>query len=185
MRIIAGTLRSRRLQFPDRPGLRPTGDRVRETLFNWLQESIDGARCLDLYAGSGALAIEALSRGASSADLVDRDPHVAASLRHNLQALALDNATVYQCSAETFIQRQSGLTRAYDLVFLDPPFAAGDLQPICVRLAGSSLLAAGCRIYLESAHSLDASTVPDGWQCLRSKKSGQVYYYLYQSPPAG
>ncbi|MFN3164192.1 MAG: 16S rRNA (guanine(966)-N(2))-methyltransferase RsmD [Pseudohongiellaceae bacterium] len=182
IRIIAGFLRSRRLRFPVRPGLRPTGDRVRETLFNWLREDIVGARCLDLYAGSGALAVEALSRGAAFTDLVDNDEQVLTSLRQALQELALGNAEVHLSSAEQFITRQSGRAKPYDIIFLDPPFAAGHLQRICAQLASSDLLASGCRIYLESEQPVDEGLLPDSWQQHRSKKSGQVYYYLYEAP---
>lgn len=182
VRIIAGTLRSRRLRVPARPGLRPTGDRVRETLFNWLQNSIVGARCLDLYAGSGALAVEALSRGAAATDLVDNDGLVVASLRQAMQELDLSNAHVHQLGAEEFIARQSGQVPPYEIVFLDPPFAGGHLQRICAQLDDSGLLARHCLIYLESEAALAAAALPVMWQQLRSKKSGQVYYYLYQAP---
>jgi len=181
VRIIAGTLRSRRLQFPARPGLRPTGDRVRETLFNWLQDRIAGARCLDLYAGSGALAMEAVSRGATFVDMVDSDHQVATSLRDSLAALEIVNAEVHRLAAEDFLARRSGQQQVYDIVFVDPPFADGHLLEICARLAASGALANGCRVYLESEQAIAEDTLPAAWHCLRSKKSGQVYYYLYES----
>lgn len=181
MRIIAGAMRSRRLHFPARPGLRPTGDRVRETLFNWLQNSIAGARCLDLFAGSGALAVEALSRGATHADLVDNDHQVAVSLRQVAQELGLDNARIHQLGAEDFIARHAGQVEPYHIVFLDPPFAAGLLPGICAQLDTSGLLARKSLIYLENEEPLEAVALPPSWQQLRSKKSGQVYYYLYEA----
>ena len=122
LRIVAGNWRSRLLDIADVEGLRPTAERVRETLFNWLAPHLDGARCLDLFAGTGALGFEALSRGAGSCDFVERSPQAVRQLRANVDLLGACNATVVQDDALDFITRFSGMP--YDVVFLDPPFAA-------------------------------------------------------------
>lgn len=132
VRIIGGSLRGRKLSFADLPGLRPTGDRVRETLFNWLQPLIEGARCLDLFAGSGALGIEAVSRGAAEVVLVDNAPAVIRQLEKNRSAFNLDRLTVVRADALQFLDRAPS---PFDLVFLDPPFHGDLLQPLCQRLA--------------------------------------------------
>jgi 16S rRNA (guanine966-N2)-methyltransferase len=179
VRIIGGSLRGRRVEFPDRPGLRPTSVRIRETLFNWLQADIAGARCLDLFAGSGALAIEALSRGASEVDLVDADRKVCDRLRDNLRELNLAQARVHQSRALDWIQAQSGHVKAYQLVFLDPPYDSDCLPEAAESLHSSGLLADSAMIYLEHASALSSAAMPADWVQLKAKKAGQVYYYLY------
>ncbi|HTH67551.1 MAG TPA: 16S rRNA (guanine(966)-N(2))-methyltransferase RsmD, partial [Rhodanobacter sp.] len=129
IRIIGGSLRNSRLDVPELPGLRPTPERVRETLFNWLAPVIDGARCLDLCAGTGALGIEALSRGAAGVQFVERDARAAQALRANLVRLKADAGQVAVLDAGLFLQ---GMAQPYDLVFLDPPFAL-DLWPALAR----------------------------------------------------
>jgi len=157
LRIIGGQWRGRRLEFPDVPGLRPTPDRVRETLFNWLQADIVGARCLDLFAGSGALGLEALSRGASRVVLVDESPVATRQLEDNLQTLRTDDARIVRLPVQTFLARGPGDAR-YDVVFLDPPFAQGLIPPSLQLLEERGWLAPGTRIYI--------------------KRSGQVIYRL-------
>jgi 16S rRNA (guanine966-N2)-methyltransferase len=178
VRLIAGDLRRRQLQFPDAEGLRPTGDRVRETLFNWLQEACPAANCLDLYAGSGALGIEAISRGAAWLDLVEANPLVARALEENLAKLGVSNARVSQCKAERWLEQAN--ERRYQIVFLDPPFKDKELPASCARLEDSGMLDNNCLIYIEQDKPLAEASVPGNWQQSRSKKAGQVYYYLFR-----
>lgn len=178
-RIIGGRWRGRRLTFPDAGGVRPTADRVRETVFNWLQPVIEGARCLDLFAGSGALGLEALSRGAAEAVFVERDRRLAARLRENLETLDAAAAEVIQRDAGAYL---NGPARPFDLVFLDPPFRRGALGPLCERLAAGGWLAPGAYIYLEGEAEAGPPTLPAGWECLRSKQAGQVGYHLAVAP---
>jgi 16S rRNA (guanine966-N2)-methyltransferase len=144
VRIIAGTWRGRRLKFPPGTEVRPTPDRVRETLFNWLREHVEGARCLDLYAGTGALGLEALSRGAREAVLVESDPVIAEALGANVRMLAA-NAEIVVAAAERFVAQT---TDPFDIVFLDPPYSV-NLEPIVARLP--MLLRANGLIYVERA----------------------------------
>ncbi len=177
LRIIGGTWRSRLLNFPQRTGLRPTPDRVRETLFNWLQPWLPGAECLDLFAGSGALGIESLSRGAGSVVLVESDAVTAQALRANLDLLAAHAAELVCTDALTFLQ---GATRSFDIVFLDPPYQGGLLAECCARLEAGGWVRPHGLIYLEAA-SDQSPPLPAAWTLLRSKRAGQVGYYLAQN----
>lgn len=182
LRIIGGDLRSRRVEFLEHEGLRPTGDRVRETLFNWLQNTIPAARCLDLFAGSGVLGIEALSRGARSVDFVEADSKVVAQLQQTVRALQLNAARVSRARAEEWLTESARKEEQllYDVVFLDPPFADEQLPSICQLLNNSGKLQRAARVYIESDKPLDESWTPVGWVQLKSKKAGQVYFYLYE-----
>ena len=181
LRIIAGRWRGRRWRFPAGTTLRPTSDRVRETLFNWLQGAVAGARCLDLYAGSGALGLEALSRGAESALFVETDPEAGRALRALLAEWGGADGPVVHAAARRFLERPS---QPFDLVFLDPPFAAGFLGDACARLAGGGWLAAGARVYVEHARREALPDMPPGWRELRAGTAGEVGYHLYASGPA-
>jgi 16S rRNA (guanine966-N2)-methyltransferase len=178
LRIIAGHWRGRRWRFPAASPIRPTPDRVRETLFNWLRERVPGSRCLDLFAGSGALGLEALSRGAASVVFVENDPAAAQALRTLLAEWDGGDATVVQGEAARFL---AGSPRIFDLVFLDPPFAAGLLADSCARLAAGGWLAPGARIYVERARRDAPAALPAGWQELRAGTAGEVSYHLYAS----
>ena len=174
VRIIAGTWRGRRLSFEPVPGLRPTPDRVRETLFNWLSTVIHGARCLDLYAGSGALGIEAASRGASEVVLVDHDPRVVAALSRQVEMLGAAQIHLVQADVLDWL---SGPARRFDIVFLDPPFLS-HLLPSCMRrLEYHGWLADQALVYIEAEQALKIE-LPGNWELLRSKKAGQVGYHL-------
>lgn len=175
LRIIGGRWRGRRLTFPPVPGLRPSPDRVRETLFNWLQPVIAGARCLDLFAGSGALGLEALSRGAKEATLVDAHPQAVASLKEHLHLLEGDG-TVIRDDVLRFLDGETPPSR-FDIVFLDPPFREGLLEPCLKRLA-ERWVGPGSRIYIEAEAELTELPLPPGWEVLRSKTGGQVGYHL-------
>lgn len=174
-RIIGGEWRSRRLPVPDAAEVRPTPDRVRETVFNWLAPVLQGARCLDLYAGSGALGLEALSRGAARVVFVDRAPRVCAQLRSNLELLGCARAEVLCMDAMSCLE---GRASPYDLVFLDPPYGKGLLEPLLSRLAAQPWLAAGGRVYLEQEAGAPLPPLPAGWTLARSARAGQVSYHL-------
>ncbi|MFZ1828365.1 MAG: 16S rRNA (guanine(966)-N(2))-methyltransferase RsmD [Candidatus Competibacteraceae bacterium] len=175
LRVIGGQWRSRRLEFPDLPGLRPTPDRVRETLFNWLAPVLPGARCLDLFAGSGALGIEALSRGAAETVFVEHHPLAIRALRENLAWLRAEGARVEAAEALTWL-RQPGTP--FEIVFLDPPFGAGLLEPACVQLEQGGRLAATAWIYLEAEAHQPAPVLPAHWTLCREKTAGTVAYRL-------
>lgn len=177
MRIIGGRWRRRLLRFPDVPGLRPTADRVRETLFNWLAPEIEGTRCLDLYAGSGALGFEALSRGAAQATLVESDRRAFAALEQSAKALNVDGARLVPGDALEFLRGDAG---RYDVIFVDPPFAEGKnavpLDLLGERLAGGGL------VYLESAAPWEP--VP-GWRLRREGRAGRVHFHLLERAQVG
>ncbi len=175
LRIIGGQWRGRKLRFADGEGLRPTTDRVRETLFNWLQPVIAGARCLDLFSGSGALGLEALSRGAGEVVFIERNPKAVAALRENLKLLQAANAEVHQGDALTWLQKTS---TPFDVIFLDPPFRQALLGPALRQLDDGGWVAGGARIYIEQELELGEPSLPQGWELLRSKQAGQVGYYL-------
>ena len=178
LRIVAGIWRSRLLDIADVPGLRPTSERIRETLFNWLQPHLEGARCLDLFAGTGALGLEALSRGAASAVFVENSSRAVATLRSNIAALDAAGAEVRQSDALDFLATADNA--AFDIVFLDPPFAADNAADLCRLLAGSSKIAAGALIYLEEDRARPEIELPGGWQQLKTKNSGNVRYSLFR-----
>ncbi|HET8551521.1 MAG TPA: 16S rRNA (guanine(966)-N(2))-methyltransferase RsmD [Gammaproteobacteria bacterium] len=172
-RIIAGAWRSRRCTFPPREGLRPTPDRVRETLFNWFGSRIEGARCLDLFAGSGALGLEALSRGAGRVVFVERDREAAQGIAANLARLDGKCAEVVAMDAVNYL---AGTDESFDIVFLDPPFASGLLDLVLDPL--QARLRPDARIYLEFPLAAGAPPLPTNWQLLKSKRAGQVGYGL-------
>lgn len=178
LRIIAGKWRGRKIGFPEGTGLRPTPDRIRETLFNWLQPVITGAQCLDLFAGSGALSLEALSRGAARVVMVDNNTHVVARLGAELQRLAVgaDEAQVVHGDATTYLQNTA--PHPYDIVFLDPPYQSGLAAP-CMRLIDQGeWLSPHARIYIETARDDKLQALPPRWHILHSKRAGQLGYHL-------
>ena len=186
LRLIAGRFRGRLLPIPDQPGLRPTADRVRETLFNWLAPVIEGARCLDLFAGSGALGLEAASRGAAWVVLIEQAEAVARQLRSNVEVLgAGDRVRVVRADALSWLaQTGSGAAGGpFDLVFLDPPFAAGLLAPACDLLERTGWLAPGARVYLETGARSSLPPLPDGWVLTRERTAGQVRFVLALAHP--
>lgn len=173
VRIIGGNLRGRILHFPDLKGLRPTPDRVRETLFNWLGQRLDDLVCLDLFAGSAALAFEAVSRGATRVDAVDLNTKVCASAEENCRKTGVGNMTV-TCSEATHFLSQN--KQSYDVVFLDPPFAENSLMEDVLEILPRHL-SNGCRIYLESAQCIE---VPQDFKSLRIAKAGRVHFALWE-----
>ena len=175
LRIIGGTLRGSKLEVPDMPGLRPTPDRVRETLFNWLAPMIAGARCADLFAGTGALGIEALSRGAATVDFVESDMQLVQRLRANLLRLK-QVAEVTRADAVTFLATHDA---RYDLVFLDPPFSADLWQPTLQALLQHDRLSAHAWLYVESPVQ-PVPEVPPGFALHREGRAGAVRFALYR-----
>jgi len=176
LRIIGGRWRGRRLSFADVPGLRPSGDRIRETLFNWLQPVLGGARCLDLFAGSGALGLEAASRGAGEVILVEQARPAAAMLTDNIRLLdAAGLVSVRNLDASRYLESTPA---PFDIVFLDPPFASDLLEPTCIRLEQGGWLTANPRIYLETDRKRGMPALPANWSILRQQAAGQVCYAL-------
>jgi 16S rRNA (guanine966-N2)-methyltransferase len=182
LRIIGGQWRSRRLSFIAAEGLRPTTDRVRETLFNWITPNIPGARCLDLFTGSGALGLEALSREARSVTFIDLSPHAISSLKNNLQTLQASNAEVVCTDSVKWLKNTASET-AYDIIFIDPPFRC-NLVAQCVELLEfSNLLKAGTYIYIEIEKEATQPDFPKNWRLHREKEAGQVRYMLFINQP--
>lgn len=180
LRIIAGALRGRRWPVPDVPGLRPTPDRVRETLFNWLAPHVAGMRVLDLFAGSGALGLEALSRGAVAATFVEQDRHALALLRQTVQRFGLAQARIEAIDALAFLRAQPA--GAWDLIFLDPPFQAGLLEPALQLIGQRGLLAGNGFCHVELAAAAPLPRWPDGWRVHRTGRAGDVGYHLLHAP---
>jgi 16S rRNA (guanine966-N2)-methyltransferase len=175
VRIIGGEWRGRKLHFPQSASIRPTPDRVRETVFNWLQLHTARSRCLDLFAGSGALGIEALSRGASETVFVERDPAAAQRIEASLAVLKCTRGRVELEDAFRYLARPGV---PFDIVFLDPPFNSGWLAKACVALEEGGWLHAGSHIYLEDAAAHGEPVLPLTWTLLRSKRAGDVGYHL-------
>ena len=175
IRIIGGRWRGRRIRFPDVVDIRPTPDRVRETLFNWLGQDLDGARTLDPFAGSGALSFEALSRGAALAVAVDRKPELVRALDATAQMLGAAALETHCADARAFLARE---TRLFDVVFLDPPF--GDPQWEALLPAAAARVAADGALYVEASARV---TAPAGFAIVRGDKAGQVHYHLLRRLP--
>lgn len=180
IRIIGGHWRGRKIKVPDVPDLRPTPDRVRETLFNWLSPLIHGATCLDPFAGSGALGFEALSRGALHVTMVDHSAEVVKLLTDELQAFKATNADIYRAAVP---QQLKAPAKLFDVVFLDPPFQENLLFPTCFYLEENNFLANNAYIYIEAKEPVQQSDLPPHWEILKSKKAGQVAYHLVRRQP--
>lgn len=176
LRIVAGIWRSRVLEIADVEGLRPTSERIRETLFNWLTPRMAGARCLDLFAGTGALGLEALSRGAAAAVFVENSKVAIATLRRNVASLDASGAVIHAGSATEYIDAAGA--ESFDIVFLDPPFADDNLAELCRLVDESELVATNANVYLEQDRAKPEPDLPDGWTVLKSKVAGNVRYTL-------
>lgn len=176
MRIVGGEWRRRFIQFHDAPGLRPTPDAVRETLFNWLGQDLEGLACLDLFAGSGVLGFEAASRGAARSTLVEKNPRVFAELEQNARDFDCDRLELIRGDALKFL---AGAPRQYDVVFLDPPYGKGLVEKVAPLLPG--LLAPDALIYVEAEHDLEPEALFPGLTLLRRGRAGQVHYHLFGS----
>ena len=180
LRIVAGKWRSRLLDIAEVPGLRPTSERIRETLFNWLAPTIAGSRCLDLFAGTGALGLEALSRGAARVVFVEKSPQAANTLERNINLVEAESAaTVQRMDAFDFMAQDH--SNSFDIIFLDPPFAADMLDDLCRLLDQGSLLSKSALIYIEEDNARPTANRPTGWQTLRTKVAGNVRYSLLKT----
>jgi 16S rRNA (guanine966-N2)-methyltransferase len=182
LRIIGGQWRSRKLEFVGAQGLRPTGDRMRETLFNWLAPIIKDANCADLFAGSGALGLEALSRGAQHCDFIDNSATAIAQISQHLTTLeAIQLAACHQNSANSYLARAK---KALDIVFIDPPFHCQLVIPTCEQLQASELLSPGALIYIETPAKESLTGLPASWEIYREKVTGGVACRLYAASAA-
>lgn len=180
LRIIGGQWRSRKLAIPDLPGLRPTTDRVRETLFNWLMSAIPGANCLDVFSGTGALGLEALSRGAKFVQLIEASPVAARQLHQHLSQLQAseDDANIANTDAVKWLSQPGD--QQFDVVFLDPPFRQDLLNQTCQLLETHNWLSPSAYIYVEAEQDLTTLQVPTSWSLHRQKQAGQVRFYLFK-----
>lgn len=177
VRIIGGEWRGRKLPVPEIAGLRPTSDRVRETLFNWLQFELPGCVCLDLFAGAGSLGFESLSRGAAQVCFVEKDARVAQQLQRNVEQLQTEHARIVRDDALHWLA-SADLTR-FDLVFVDPPFNQGLLEPVMAQLLSDSALKPGAWLYLEQEKSKDWPSFPPQWSLYREKLTAEVRFGLW------
>ncbi|MCF7355437.1 16S rRNA (guanine(966)-N(2))-methyltransferase RsmD [Vibrio sp. CK2-1] len=177
VRIISGLWRGRKLPVHDAQGLRPTTDRVKETLFNWLAADIPHARCLDLFAGSGGLGFESASRQAELVTMVELNKQAYQQLVTNSSQLKANNIEIHQQDALQFLQQPG---QAYDVVFIDPPFRQGLLEQTLNLLQQNGWLAENGLVYIETEKELQLPEIPEHWQLHREKTAGQVCYRLYQ-----
>ena len=176
LRIIGGEWRGRKLDFQNADDLRPTADRVRETLFNWLQMQIPGAHCLDLFSGSGAIGLEALSRGAAQVVMVEQNRIAAAQIRQHLRTLNSSAGEVENTDVFQYLTHNPG--NKFDAVFIDPPYKLGCLEQCCTLLEQHGWLASAAYVYLEDSSKNPPPQLPNNWTLIRNKKAGEVSYYL-------
>ncbi|WP_448212356.1 16S rRNA (guanine(966)-N(2))-methyltransferase RsmD [Colwellia sp. MEBiC06753] len=176
IRIIAGKHRGRKLPVIDAQGLRPTTDRVKETVFNWLMAYVDDSQCLDCFAGAGSLGFEALSRGAAHITMLELNKTAAKQLQANKALLKADNIDIYQTDTLNFLENP---TTQYNLVFIDPPFRQGLAQQVIEKLA-SGWLSVGAMVYVETEAEIASLSIPENWQLQKEKTAGQVRYQLYK-----
>jgi 16S rRNA (guanine966-N2)-methyltransferase len=177
VRIIGGVWRGRKLKVAHVPGLRPTPDRVRETLFNWLAPVIAGARCLDLFAGSGVLGFEALSRGAQYVEMIEADRRVIQLLKEEVIQFKTTAIALYQARVPEGLLKPA---QPFDLVFLDPPYQSQLLFPTCFYLENHHYLGRGAYIYLEADRAVHEQELPANWRIIKSQRAGLVFYHLAQ-----
>jgi len=176
LRIVAGKWRRRLLPVVDQEGLRPTAERIRETLFNWLAPIIEGSRCLDLFAGTGALGLEALSRGARETVFVESADAAVRQLKASIDLLQAEGAHVIRRDARDFLSNAT--PEIFDVVYLDPPFAADYYEELCRLLAEKNWVRVGTRVYLEQDAGAAQPALPPGWHVERQKTAGKVRYTL-------
>ena len=178
VRIISGKYKSRKIIFPDRPGIRPTGSRIRESLFNWIQADIVNSRCLDLFSGSGALGIEALSRGAEITTFIESDFETAICLEKNLQTLNAENGIVVRANAISWLESQKNI-EPFGFVFLDPPFKENLLLDCISLLESNYMISDNGNIYIETEVDANLRQLPLNWRLKQKKQAGRVSYCLY------
>ena len=179
VRIISGKYKSRKIIFPDRPGIRPTGNRIRESLFNWIQPDIVNSRCLDLFSGSGALGIEALSRGAKITTFIESDFETANYLEKNLQTLNAANGIVVRADAMRWLESQKN-TEPFGFIFLDPPFKNNLLLDCISLLESNYIISDNGTIYIETEADVNLRQLPPTWRLKQKKQAGRVSYCLYK-----
>ena len=177
IRIISGLWRGRKLPVHNAEGLRPTTDRVKETLFNWLAQDVVKAKCLDLFAGSGSLGFEAASRQADKVTLVEMNSHVYRQLTTNMESLRTNNLEVFNDDALLFLEK---VGQPYDIVFIDPPFRQNILQRALDLLEHNGWLAENAIVYVETEKELELDGIPKNWHLFREKTAGQVTYRLFE-----
>lgn len=180
LRIIGGEWRSRKLNFHPAEGLRPTLDRVRETLFNWLSPYMEGASCLDLFSGSGALTLEALSRGAKFVHINELNPDVRRTLQDQLNLLSCAQERYELSGFNGESPQPQAFSSQYDLIFLDPPFRKELLESCCHNLEQCPIFKSRCHIYIESEIPLEQLSLPENWNLIKQKKAGQTHYGLIE-----
>ena len=178
VRIIGGKWRSRNLRFVSVGSLRPTGSRIRETLFNWLAPSIEGARCLDLFAGSGALCFEAISRGAGCCIAIEANSQAVSELRYNQAQLTADNLEIVSGTCQSFLER-GNTAKPYDIIFLDPPFDRQLHKQVSNLLVSGNWLTSRTQIYCEFP-ATEAQDLPLSWRLVKDKIAGNVRYCLFE-----
>jgi len=185
VRIISGHKRGSKIQFPEARGLRPSGDRIRETLFAWLQSVTTGSDCLDMFAGSGALGFEAASRGAESVVMIEKNRIAARALKDNAVRLQFENVKIFAADAlQQALYANEFIDRQFDLVFIDPPFAENFHQTAIDLVQQLNLLKPSAFVYIETAKNSDCLQIPDLWELYREKVAGEVRVQLYRSRPA-
>ena len=177
IRIISGLWRGRKLPVHHAEGLRPTTDRVKETLFNWLAQDVVKAKCLDLFAGSGSLGFEAASRQAAKVTLVEMNTQAYRQLTTNMETLKTNNLEVYNDDALLFLEKTG---QAYDIVFVDPPFRQDILKQALYLLENNGWLAEDAMIYIETEKELELTGIPRNWHLFKEKTAGQVTYRLFE-----
>ena len=178
VRIISGKYKSRKIIFPDRREIRPTGNRIRESLFNWIQADIVNSRCLDLFSGSGALGIEALSRGAKMTTFIESDFETANYLENNLQTLNVANGMVVRANAISWLESQKNI-EPFEFVFLDPPFKKNLLLDSISLLESNYMITDNGNIYIETEVEDNLRQLPPTWRLKQKKQAGRVSYCLY------
>ena len=178
VRIISGKYKSRKITFPDRAEIRPTGNRIRESLFNWIQADIVNSRCLDLFSGSGALGIEALSRGAEITTFIESDFETAICLEKNLQTLNAENGIVVRANAISWLESQKNI-EPFGFVFLDPPFKENLLLDCISLLESNYMISDNGNIYIETEVDANLRQLPLNWRLKQKKQAGRVSYCLY------
>ena len=175
VRIISGSFRGRKIEFEDSENLRPTPDRIRETIFNWLSPYIINAKCLDLFAGSGILGFESLSRGAKESHLVEKEVKVVKNIKNNQQNLKAENLFIYNEDATEFINKT---TDQFDIIFLDPPYKNKLVLKFLDLIANSNLIDTDTLIYFEWDQEISKEILPNNLELLKAKKAASVHYYL-------
>ncbi|SES90138.1 16S rRNA (guanine(966)-N(2))-methyltransferase RsmD [Thorsellia anophelis] len=178
IRVIGGKWRGRKLPVVSEEGLRPTGDRMKETLFNWLMHDLTDANCLDLFAGSGALGFEAASRYAGSVTFIEKSKIAAITIKENIAKLSANNLIIFQMDALEYLNQKP--SKPFDIIFIDPPFRKGLLGEVLIKLTAHSFAQKGSRIYIETEREAIIEDIPNDWFLIKEKNTGQVCHRLFE-----